>query len=368
MSGRKAFTLIELLVVVAIIALLVSMLLPTLNRAKEIARKTVCSSTLGEQGKGVAIYVSQHGSYPHFTPWPYDTGPGPPNGPHVGVMALLAPYNGIITGQNWIYGWPKLYGILDASGIKGYPTNWGGYYYSTPIERIWKGCFCPSMNAPAMLAAANNAGKFGYGGNYLFWTWFHQWAVGYQWSVNLRAKFPGDSGYVGGPCPGRFPPKLTSYGAANPPWDMWQWNAGRIYLVGKPDPYFAQAVNPDEIQGTMECIEATETWDMESTPGFNYLTTISAMGQMTPGWFIGLPQSGCRVLFNGYRHKGSPNILYADSHVASDANRDIDPVNDGFTGANYAGMKATTYNYFDSTLWGNVDRLAPRREFDSGAP
>ncbi len=54
---RRAFTLIELLVVVAIIALLISILLPCLSRAKAQARTVVCKSNMNQITKGFAIYA-----------------------------------------------------------------------------------------------------------------------------------------------------------------------------------------------------------------------------------------------------------------------------------------------------------------------
>ena len=48
---RRGFTLVELLVVVAIIAMLASILLPVLTRAKAIARKAACAAGLNALGK-----------------------------------------------------------------------------------------------------------------------------------------------------------------------------------------------------------------------------------------------------------------------------------------------------------------------------
>jgi len=61
---RHGFTLIELLVVIAIIALLVAILMPSLNKAKMLANVAACAVNQRSTGLGLHVYASEYGDFP----------------------------------------------------------------------------------------------------------------------------------------------------------------------------------------------------------------------------------------------------------------------------------------------------------------
>ena len=107
---KKQFTLIELLVVIAIIGILVSLLLPSLTRARYNTENTVCMSNLRQIGLAYTVYASDHDA------WYPDAWPDCPTGNWYyaanTVRARIHPYT-LITNDYSII--PLLQNYIDGS-------------------------------------------------------------------------------------------------------------------------------------------------------------------------------------------------------------------------------------------------------------
>ena len=63
-GSRCGFTLVELLVVIAIIGILIALLLPAVNAAREVGRRTTCSNNLNQLATGILTYEQKWHVFP----------------------------------------------------------------------------------------------------------------------------------------------------------------------------------------------------------------------------------------------------------------------------------------------------------------
>lgn len=137
-TRHHGFTLVELLVVVAIVALLVTMLVPSLQRARALARSAVCRSQLDSLVTANQTYAAEHkglyvpaasdifwGAAGNLHRWhgvrqnltsPFDPAKGP-----------LAPYVGF---EGRVKQCPAFTDFRDEAGAVAYEAGSGGYGYS----------------------------------------------------------------------------------------------------------------------------------------------------------------------------------------------------------------------------------------------
>src|SRR5262245_28691066 len=116
MRYRRGFALVDLLVVMAIIAILVALLVPAIQRARESAARAQCANNLRQLGLAAQSYhtnkktlpVGSYGAPPGTLPPAKDPASPLFNYTHVGILAQLLPYVEqealfkTIEGVNWL--------------------------------------------------------------------------------------------------------------------------------------------------------------------------------------------------------------------------------------------------------------------------
>jgi len=121
---RRGFTLIELLVVIAIIGVLIALLLPAVQAAREAARRSQCSNNLKQLGLGIHNYLSATNVFPPLMSNFARNAPAGPaaNGtwPLAWAVALM-PFieqNQLYNAANYSFGAPDGQNITTVSAVK----------------------------------------------------------------------------------------------------------------------------------------------------------------------------------------------------------------------------------------------------------
>ena len=140
-TGRSGFTLIELLVVISIIAILIGLLLPAVQSAREAGRRIGCVNNLKQLGLALANYESAVASYPPTTilvPLPTPASPGSyvSKGLSWSVFARIMPY----------FEQTSMYNTANFSSPKGYSAPDNLTATQTPVGLL----HCPSDPGPTL--------------------------------------------------------------------------------------------------------------------------------------------------------------------------------------------------------------------------
>ena len=141
--ARPGFTLIELLVVIAIIGVLISLLLPAVQSAREAARRAQCVNNLKQIGLAIASYESSNTVYPPGSiKWGSGKAIDCTTQRHNTMFALILPYmeqSSILNSINFSLG------SVDTNGPYGLGVN-SAASNSTAYNTKVSSYVCPSDN------------------------------------------------------------------------------------------------------------------------------------------------------------------------------------------------------------------------------
>ena len=147
-SHRKVrgFTLVELLVVIAIIGVLIALLLPAVQQAREAARRMQCQNQMKQLGLALHNYHDTNNAFPFGA----RSGLGAPNW-RIGVLPFME--------QSALYNQLDISSSRAIGGFSGDREDNDTYGYGTGANSILAGLVVPGWNCPSSTCSTNASGQ-----------------------------------------------------------------------------------------------------------------------------------------------------------------------------------------------------------------